>query len=236
MKRILVLTSLLLIVFIGTQAQSLDKVLEKHYEATGHKNMADVKSYVIKAKMSMMGMEMPMDMIIKKPKKFKIEMEMMGQKTVQAFDGEKGWMISPMMGSGVVDLEGEQLTQAMDQADMEGELYDYKKKGHSAELIGKVNADGVEVYRIKFTGKDGSVKNYFIDAKTYLILKVKAKIEAQGQSMEIESKMVEYQNIDGIQMPKKIEVVMPMGTQTIIFEEIKLNEKIDDSIFARPAE
>ena len=235
MKRTFILTALMLVAFIGTQAQTLEKVLEKHYKATGHEKMADIKTYAIKAKMSMMGMDMPMDMIIKTPDKFKIEMEMMGQKTVQAYDGEKGWMINPMMGSGVLDLEGDQLDQAMEQADMEGELYDYKKKGHSAELIGKVNADGVEAYRIKFTNKNGDVKNYFIDANTYLITKVKAKVEAQGQTMDIESKMVEYQEIDGIQMPKKIEVVLPMGTQTIIMEEIKLNEKIDDSVFARPA-
>jgi outer membrane lipoprotein-sorting protein len=236
MKRTLILTTLMLIAFIGTHAQSLDKVLEKHYEATGHSKMADVKTYIIKAKMSMMGMEMPMDMIIKKPNKFKIEIDMMGQKTIQAYDGEKGWMINPMMGEGAQALEGDQLNQAMEQADMEGELFDFEKKGHSAELVGKVNSDGAEAYRIKFTGKDGNVKNYFIDAKTYLIIKVKAKVEAQGQSMDIESKMVEYQNIDGIQMPKKIEVVLPMGTQTIIMEEIKFNEKIDDSIFAKPAE
>jgi len=235
MKHTFILIALMLVALIGTQAQSLDKVLEKHYEATGQKKMADIKTYVIKAKMSMMGMDMPMDMIIKKPDKFKIEMEMMGQKTVQAYDGEKGWMTNPMMGSGVLDLEGDQLDQAMDQADMEGELYDYKKKGHSAELIGKVNADGVEAYRIKFTSKDGSVKNYFIDANSYLISKVKAKVEAQGQTMDIESKMVEYQEIDGIQMAKKTEVILPMGTQTIIMEEIKLNEKVDDSVFARPA-
>ncbi len=37
-------------------------------------------------------------------------------------------------------------------------------------------------------------------------------------------------------MAKKIEVVMPMGSQSIVMEEIKLNENIDDSVFARPTE
>lgn len=236
MKRIFILTALMLIAFVGTQAQSLDKVLEKHYEATGHKKMADVETFVIKAKMSMMGMDMPMEIKVKKPNKFKVEMEMMGQKTISAFDGNQGWMINPMMGAGVQDLGGDQLKQAASQADMEGELYNYAKKGHSAELIGKVNADGKEAFKIKLTDKDGQVKNYFIDADTYLVLKMKAKIEAMGQAVEIETKMMEYEKIDGIQMAKKIEVVMPMGTQSIVMEEIKLNEKIDDSVFARPAQ
>lgn len=235
MKRTFILVAIMLFAFVATQAQSLDKVLEKHYEATGHEKMADVKTYAIKAKMSMMGMEMPMTIKIKKPNKFRVDMEMMGQKTVSAFDGTKGWTINPMMGAGVKNLEGPELKQAMAQADMEGELYNYAKKGHAAELLGKVDADGKQAYEIKLTGKDGTVKNYFIDANTYLVSKVTAKVEAMGQSMEIETKMVEYQKIKGIQMAKQIDVETPMGTQSIIMEEILIDEKIDDSVFARPA-
>ncbi len=235
MKRTFIITALMLIAFLGTQAQTLEKVLDKHYEAAGYEKIAKVKTFDITAKMSMMGMEIPMMIKVKNPNKFRVEMDMMGKKTISAFDGEKGWMINPMMGTGVQDLEGEQLNQAMETADMEGELYNYAQKGHSAELIGKVNADGKEAYKIKLTNKNGQVKNYFIDANTNLILKVKAKVEAMGQSVEIETKMLEYEKIDGIQMSKKIEMTMPMGTQTIVMEEIKLNEEIDDSVFARPA-
>lgn len=236
MKSKFILAAFMLIAFLGTQAQTLEKVLQKNYEATGVEKLADVKTFYIKAKMSMMGMDMPMTIQVKNPNKFKIEMEAMGQKTISAFDGEKGWMINPMMGAGVKDLEGDQLKQAVSQTDMEGELYNYEKKGSTAELIGKVNADGKPAYRIKLTDKDGAVKDYFIDADTYLVTKMKTKVEAMGQSMEIETKMTEYQKIDGIMMTKKIEVVTPMGSQNIVMEEIKLNENIDDSVFARPAE
>ncbi len=235
MKRILFLAALMLFAFVGVQAQSLEKVLEKYYAATGHEKMAAVKTYSIKANISMMGMEMPMTIKIKNPNKFRLDMEVMGQKTVSAFDGTKGWAINPMMGAGVKDLGGAELKQAMSQTDMEGELYNYAKKGHSAELLGKVNGDGKEAYEIKLTNKDGSVKNYFVDANTYLISKVTATVETMGQSMDIETKMVEYQKINGIQMAKKIEVETPMGTQSITMDEIKLDEKLDDSIFARPA-
>ena len=231
MKRTLILTALMLIAFVGVQAQSLEKVLEKHYAASGVEKMADIKSFDINAKMSMMGMDMPMSIKIKNPGKFRIEMEMMGQKTISAFDGDKGWAINPMLGSGVKDLEGDQLKQAMSQADMEGELYNYAKKGHTAELLGKEN----DAYKVKFTAKDGTVKTYFINSNSYLVDKVTAKVEAMGQSMDIETKIVEYQKINGIQMAKRIEVETPMGTQAIIMDEIKINEKIDDSIFAKPS-
>lgn len=236
MKRTFILTALMLFAFIGTQAQTLDQVLEKHYKATGQEKIAEVKTFYVKAKMSMMGMEMPMTIQMKKPDKFKIEMDVMGQKILQGFDGESGWMKNPMVGAGVTDLKGADLKQAMNQADLEGELYNYAKKGHSAELIGKVNLDGNEAYRVKLTNADESVKDYYIDGNTYLITKVKAKVETMGQTIDIETKILDYKDIEGVKIGSKMEVSSPMGTQTMVMEEIKLNENMDDSIFARPTE
>ena len=161
-------------------------------------------------------------------------MEMQGQKMIQAFDGQKGWMIAPWISSEPQDLSGPELDQAMEQANIDGELYNYKEKGATASLLGKVNMDGSPMFNIKFTGKDGNVKNYFIDAESYLVRKVKSKVSAQGQEMEVEQNLSEYKNIDGILMPMKIESKMPMGSANVIFEEIKFGEKFDDSIFAKP--
>ncbi|MEN8116252.1 MAG: outer membrane lipoprotein-sorting protein [Bacteroidota bacterium] len=235
MKRTLILTALMLIAFVGTQAQTLDKVLSKHFEAVGQEKLLKVETFIMKAKISQMGMDLPMDMIIVRPNKFRLDMDMQGQKMVQAFDGETGWMIMPWISNEPQDLAGDQLKQAMSQADMEGELYNYDEKGHTAELIGKVNSDGKEAYRIKLTTKDGSEKNYFIDANSYMVLKVKAKVEAMGQTIDVETKMLDYMTVNGIKMAKKIEASSPMGAQTIVFDEIKLDEKVDDAIFARPA-
>lgn len=236
MKRTLILTALMLFALVGLQAQTIDQVLEKHYKATGQDKMAAIKTYYVKAKMSMMGMDMPMTIQMKKPDKFRIDMEVMGQKIEQGFDGEAGWMRNPMMGSGITDLKGAELKQAMQQADLEGELYNYAQKGHSAELIGKVNADGKEAYRIKFTNADGSVKDYYIDANTYLISKIKAKVESMGQTMDVETKVLDYKDINGIKIGSKMEVETPMGTQSVVMDEIKFDEKMDDSVFARPTE
>ena len=236
MKRTFILTALMLFAFIGSHAQSLDDVLKKHYAATGQEKLAAVKTFYVKAKISMMGMDMPMTIQMKKPDKFRIEMEAMGQKIIQAYDGEAGWMQNPMAGAGTTDLAGPELKQAMSQADLEGELYNYEKKGHSAELLGKVNADGKEAYKIKLTNADGTVKDYFIDADTYLINKIKVTIESMGQTVDVETKVSEYKDINGIKMGSKMEISTPMGNQSMVMEEIKLDESMDDSIFARPGE
>lgn len=236
MKRILILTALTLVAFVGLQAQSLEQVLEKHYKASGLDKIADIETFYVKAKMSMMGMDMPMTMQVKQPDKFKIEMNVMGQTVLQAYDGEAGWVKNPMNGGGITDLKGAELQQAMSQTDFEGELYHYAEKGHSAELIGKVNLDGAEAYRIKLTNADGTVKDYYIDGQSYLLSKVKAKVESMGQTMNVETTISDYKQIDGIQFGCKMDINTPMGTQSMVMEEIKLNEAIDDAVFARPAE
>lgn len=218
------------------QAQTLEKVLSEHFKATGQEELNKVTSYVIKAKVSQMGMEMPMLMKIKKPNMLYVEIDMQGQKMIQVYDGETGWMIAPWLSPDPQVLEGEQLKQAIGQKNIiESELYNYKSKGHSAEFVGKVNMDGKETYKVKFTTADGTIKDYFIDANTNLATKVKAKVSANGQTVDVESNMMDYQKIDGITIPMKMEVGSPMGTATIIMEEVKFNIDLDDSIFKQPA-
>ncbi len=236
MKKLFVITLVLL--FVGViniaQAQSLDDVLEKHFKAVGQDKLVAAQTYFLKAKISQMGMELPMELKMQRPNKFRIEMEMQGQKMIQAYDGEKGWMIAPWISTDPQELAGEQLKQAMEQADFEGELYNYEKKGHSADFIGKVNVDGKEAYRIKLTTGDGSIKNYFIDAGTDLIFKVKAKVSAMGQEVEVEQKMSEYKDFGGVFMATKMESLTAMGNVSIIIEEFKVNQKFDEAIFKQP--
>lgn len=237
MKKLILttLTVLFAAFFMTVSAQTLDEILNKHFKAVGQENLMAAKSFSVKAKLSQMGMEMPMEMKIKKTGQFLITVTMQGEKMIQAFDGEKGWMIAPWISAEPVELSGEQLKQAQDQTNLEGELYNYKKKGSTADFAGKVNLDGNEVYRIKLTTSDGNAKDYFIDAETFFITKVKAQVSAQGQTVDVEQIMSDYKTIDGITMPMKIETKSPMGTGLIIMEEIKFNEKFDDAIFKQAA-
>ncbi|NQU55413.1 MAG: hypothetical protein HQ522_23090 [Bacteroidetes bacterium] len=230
--------TLLLILIVASvnviRAQSLETILEKHFQAVGQDKIVGAGTFFMKAKISQMGMEFPMEMKMKRPDKFRLEMEMQGQKMIQAYDGEKGWMIAPWLSPDPQELVGDQLKQAMNQANFEGELYDYKKKGHAMEFAGKVNLEGKEAYRIKLSAKDGSIENYFIDAETYLISKVKSKVSAMGQEVAVEKKMSDYKDFNGVFMATKMESVTPMGNMNIIIEEFKIDQKFDDAIFVQP--
>lgn len=233
------LIRVLLFIFFTTlvsrvQAQSLEDILEKHFKAVGQEKLVSAQTYLMKAKIVQMGMELPMVMKIKNPNKFRVEMEMQGQKMIQAYDGEKGWMIVPWLSPDPQEMAGDQLKQAMEQADIKGELYNYSEKGHSVDFTGKVNLDGKEAYRLKLTAKDGTVKNYFIDTETYLITKVKAKVNTMGQEVDVDMKMSGYKDFDGVKMAMKMESHTPMETMSVIIEDVQFDPIFDDAIFNLP--
>lgn len=217
-----------------TNAQTLQEVLNKHFEAIGQEELLDKKTYEVEATVSQMGMEIPMVMKIKRPNKFRMEMEMQGQKMIQAYDGEKGWMLAPWVSSEPQDLSGPQLEQAMEQADIDGELYNYEDKGLSAELLGKEFLGDDEVFNIKLTNEEGVEKNYYIGTNDYLVKKVTGKVNAQGQEVTVEQIMSNYEEIDGVKVATKIESKSPMGTATINFKNFKFGAPVEDSIFEKP--
>ena len=219
-----ILTSIVLIsaAFIQlVNAQNLNEILDKHFNAIGQDKLNAANSVYIKAKINQMGTEIPMVMQTKKPDKFRMEMEVMGQKMVQAYNGEKGWVIAPWINPKPQNLSGAELEQAKSQVNIEGDLYNYEKKGFKAEYTGTEDFNG-----------DGSVEHYFIDTDSYLILGAKANV----QGMNVTQKISDYKNIDGVMIGTTIESETPMGNTQIVMEEVNFNKDIDDSIFERPAE
>lgn len=215
-------------------AQTLQDVLNKHFEAIGQDELLEMKTYEIEATVSQMGMEIPMEIKMKRPNKFRMEMEVQGQKMVQAYNGEIGWMIVPGAGSQPQDLSGPQLEQAMEQADIDGELYNYEKKGYTAELLGKEFLGDDEVFNIKLAGDDGVEKNYYIGTDDYLVKKVISKVNSQGQEITVEQIMSDYENIDGVMVATKIESKSPVGSAVINFKNLNFGAPVDNSVFEKP--
>lgn len=236
MKKTLI--SLLGVIFLAcgfANAQSLDDIVAKHNKAMGQEKLNTIKTYTAEAVVNQMGMEIPMSMKMKRPGKFYMELDIQGQKMIQAFDGTAGWAIMPWVSPDPQELEGAQLDQAKDQANIDGPLHQYVERGYKADLAGKVDLNGKQAYQINLTDKAGEVQSYYLDPETYYILSVKRKVDSQGTIMEIESKMGNYQVKDGIAIAMDIESITPMGSVTIKINKVEFDVAVEDSIFAKPA-
>ena len=68
MKKLILTFLAIFVVVVFSDAQTLDEVLTKHFKAVGQEKLVDVKTFVMQAKVSQMGMELPMEMKIKRKK------------------------------------------------------------------------------------------------------------------------------------------------------------------------
>jgi hypothetical protein len=228
-KTLLILTGLIVVAVIN--AQTLDEIVKSYSATMKTDNLANVKTIKISGKMSAMGMEMPMVMFMKNPNKIKVTYNFNGQEMVSVYDGEKGYTMNPMTGSSdPIELKGEALKQIQKNSLFNNELMRYFKGGFLT-LEGQENVNEKPAYKLKATEGTNPVYMY-IDKATYMLVKSSATVEQMGNSMNMDSYMSDYVNIEGVILPKKT-TLMANGMEggVISFDKIEVNIPMEDSIF-----
>jgi outer membrane lipoprotein-sorting protein len=225
---------------VAANAQTLDEVLAKYYEARGGLDkLTAVKTAKITGTMTMgPGIEAPFTWYWERPNKLRVEFVVQGQTGIQAYDGTTGWMYLPFMGKTEPEkMADEQLKEMEDQADFEGPLVNWKAKGNQVELVGKESIEGTDAYQLKVTRKSGDVDNVYLDADYYLEIKDEGKRTIRGQEVEFESSIGDYKEIGGLMIPFSISTKAKGSaeSQTVTFKTVELDVPVDESIFAMPA-
>lgn len=224
----------------AVQAQTLDEVLAKNYEARGGlERLTTVSTARITGSMTMGGgMEAPFVWQWKRPNKLRLEFTVQGMTGVQAYDGQVGWMVMPFLGSSDPEkMPEDQLADIKEQADFEGDLVNWKAKGHQVELVGKQPVEGTDAFKLKVIKNNGAEALVYLDAEYYLEIKGEGKRTLRGQELEFESSVGDYKEVGGLLIPHSMssKVKGMPGGQTITFTKVELDVPIDDSLFAMPA-
>lgn len=236
MKQRIFITILMAVFAIATSsAQNLQELLDNYFETIGQENLLKVKSMHATGKAMQMGMELPFEMMNKRPDKVKMIFEVQGSKIIQAYDGVTAWAINPMSGSSEpVDVTGPQAESLIENADMDGQLWNWKEKGHQLVLEGTENVDDTEMYVLKLTKKNGNIDYYYLDPDSYLVPKLVSKVVMQGSEMEVEVLLSNYQEVNGYIMPFTIEQRMDGQTMiTFMIEEVELDKEFEDAVFSK---
>ena len=157
-------------VSVGAAAQTADEVVAKSIAAHGGaQKLKSVQTMRITGTMSMMGADFPITVEQKRPKMVRVDLNIEGTQNIQAYDGHDGWMFMPGQGMASPQPASADMLKDLDeQADMDLPYMDYKAKGNKVELDGKATVGGAETYKLKITLKNGDVRNYYLDAKSYL--------------------------------------------------------------------
>jgi outer membrane lipoprotein-sorting protein len=238
MRKVLTLAAVCLLA-ISAQAADLtvDEILAKHAEARGGiGKLRALQAKRFSGKMSFGPMEFPFTLTQKRPGMTRLEFNVHGVTGIQAYDGSMGWSVMPFIGRKDPEpMAGDELRTTQEQADFDGPLVDYAKKGHKVALLGKEDVEGSPAHKLKLTARDGAESTIYLDAQTFLEVKREAKRTIQGQEVESTTLFGNYQDVDGYRFPFFIEVRTKMGSQKITIEKAEINPTVDNATFRMPA-
>jgi outer membrane lipoprotein-sorting protein len=230
MKKLFLTVSFFLAVAL-LNAQSLEDIIGKYTVANKLDKISNFKTIKISAKTSVMGMDMPMEIWMKNPNKFKSVTSFNGQDIIQVFDGEKGYMVNPMAGSSEpVEMTADQLKDVAKSNIFNNYIAQYLKDG-KLSLEGEDNVNGKPVFKIKANLDGGNSATMFIDKSTYLILKTVADVNQGGMAMSMESFPSDYTETNGILLPMKTSISASGMEIVTTFTKVEVDVPIEDSVF-----
>ena len=220
-------------------AKTVDELIAQNVEARGGMDkLKAIQTLRISGKMTMgPGIEAPMTLEMKRPKRMRMEFTFQGMTGIQAYDGENGWQLMPFGGRKDPEpMSPEDLKDAEEQADMDGPLVDYKEKGHTVELLGQESVEGADVYKLKVSLKNGDIRYIYLDAEYFLAIKGEGKRMIRGSEVETEVSFGDFKEVEGVMFPHTIESGAKGGPerQKLVIETIEVNVLIDDARFKVP--
>lgn len=220
-------------------AQTVDEIIAKNVEARGGMDkLKAIRTLRISGKMTMgPGIEAPMTLEMKRPRRMRLEFTFQGMTGIQAYDGEKGWQLIPFGGRKDPEpMSPEDQKDAEEQADMDGPLVDYRDKGHTVELLGGESVEGADTYKLKVTLKNGDVRYIYLDAEYFLAIKGEGKRMVRGSEVETEVSYGDFKEVEGVMFPYTIESGAKgrPERQRLVIETIEVNVPIDDGRFKMP--
>ena len=172
----------------------------------------------------------------KRPNLVREEFSLQGMTAINAYDGTTGWKINPFGGKKDPEaLSEDEMHGILLDADFDEPLINYQQKGNRIELAGMDQIEGTAVYKLKVSLPNGDVRHYYMDADSYVPIRMDEKRIIRGTEQEFETSLGDYKPVAGWYMPFSIESG-PKGQDktTVTYEKIEANITLDDRRFTKP--
>jgi hypothetical protein len=179
----------------------------------------------------------PFTLSIQRPHKMRLELNLGDLAALQLFDGTRGWFVQPSPRGPVVRefTPGESRALAS-QLDPEGPLLDAAAKGTTVALEGEDLLEGGPAYRLALTLQGGEVRHLWVDAKSWLDVKIDGTRLVDGKAWPMETWFYDWKTYGGLRIPCRIETAVNdvRSSTRILVDRVLLNEPIDEAQFRLP--
>jgi hypothetical protein len=222
------------------KVETVDDVIAKFVDKMGGKEkITNIKGMRLETEITIMSsVTAPLNVTIFKPDKFRMDVEVMGQKTIQCLNGQTAWLsqngiVSPIQGEAIAQMKENMETQFKF---LNNPIINYKENGLKVSLIGKDSVNGKAAYKLLSINKKGDSTYIFIDEKD--LREVKNEVTVAGPNKEktkLEFLFSDFKNISGIDYPHVISVKQDKNeVSKIIIKKIEILNSIDMKLFEMP--
>lgn len=241
----LALASLFLVWAHAASAQTADDVIEKSLTALGGRaalGKVTSQSAAGTITLSTPGGDVsgPVEILNAQPNKsrtlLKVDLSSLGAGQLvmdQRFDGTSGYVLDSLQGNR--DITGSQL-DTMKNGSFPHPFLTYKKMGATAQLGAKEKVGDRDAYPLTLDYPSGPVVHQYIDAETYLPIRVVATVNVPqlGRDIEQTTDLLDYRPIDGVKVPFEIRSTSPVQNFTIAITHVEHNVPVDNALFVKP--
>ena len=146
------------------------------------------------------------------------------------YNGQIGWTQTP---TGVRVLKGAELDALQNDSDFYS-ILNLKKHYAKVTLSGKSKIGYREVYVLDLQPASGTADRLFVDAETYLPVRMNTVRTHNGARIPVEIYYDDWREADGLKLPYVITHSFKKQTMTFNVTEIKSNVPVDAKIFEKP--
>lgn len=220
-----------------TRAITIDEIIANNLDARGgKKGLEALTSLKVTGTLTLQGMEATFTQHYKGGNKLRMDLVLMGQSVVTAYDGAIAWANGPFTGGKPKLANDDETRRAKDEADFTGNFIRSDEKGLTITLEGTEDVNGSTAYKIKVVRKDSSVTTTFIDAITWLEIQHVDQVQTPTAAISVVKKVSDYKPVNGILFPMTTSVSYNGDEMMAMkWETVETNVPIDDAIFAFPA-
>jgi len=240
MSKLASVLTLMMLAAGALRADSADEIVAQHLAARGGEaRIRSVRSLRFSGTISSPhGGDIPLRFEWRRPDAVRIEATIQGMTMIQAFDGERGWLVMPMMGSDAPQQASEEdLGRLRRSAEFDGPLLDAAARGIRVELVGRESFEGTPADHLRVTRPDGEVVDLFLDAESHLLICESGTSVERGFEARYSVTFGDFREVDGLVVPferaRRVEG-MPAAQVTSV-DSLELDVELPDERFAMPA-
>lgn len=230
--KLLSISFLLISSSLALHAQTADEIASKMITAIGGADAwKKVNSIKMSGTLQVQGADIEVVATVLNGKGARQDISFQGMQGYSIITPKEGWNFMPFQGQAAPEaMTADDLMQSQDQLDAQGAILDYKLKGHKLDYLGMDDVEGTNAYKLKLMLKSGKEATMFVDPKTFYVMRSVTKQKANGQEVEQQTDMSNYQKLpEGIVVAKSI--TLPIGE--LVINKIEINGKVDESDFKK---